>query len=159
VIASDILADLLSVIRNQFYPDDPKGWFQQRDAIILCLTRPAQWFSDRGVQFPPARYQQLIQDILQAIKRHGATAEIQWFPAYLGKAVEKYLVFNGDDLYREAKGARVLAELAMAKLKHTDHQADVTAPLAEARRILLAARKKRPCKRPASASQPPLPGL
>jgi hypothetical protein len=157
--AEALLSDLLQVIRNQFYPDDSKGWFQQRDAIILCLTRPAQWFSDRGVTFAPARYQQLIQDILQAIKRHGATAEIQWFPAYLGKAVEKYLVFNGDDLYREAKGARNLSEIAFSKLKKTDAPADVTAPLAEARRILLAARKKRPCKRPAPTSQPALPGL
>ncbi len=155
----DVLADLLAVIRNQFYADSPKAFFQQRDALVLCLTRPAQWFSDRGICFPPARYTRLLQDILQTIKRHGATGEIRWFPGYLGKAVEQYLIHNGDDLYREAKGARNLAEVALSKLKPTDAQADVTAPLAEARRILLSARKKPVRKAHAPALQPPLPGL
>lgn len=87
--AGDVLSDLLRAIRNQFYPDAPKAFYQQRDALILCLTRPAQWFSDRGVFFPEARYTRLIQDILQTIKRHGATGQIRWFPAYLGKAEDR----------------------------------------------------------------------
>lgn len=159
VSAGDVLSDLLRAIRHQFYADSPRAFYQQRDALILCLTRPAQWFSDRGVCFPEGRYIRLIQDILQTIKRHGATGQIRWFPGYLGKAVEQYLIHHGDELYREAKGSRNLAELALSKLRQAPSQDDVAAPLAEARRILLSARK-RPSKTPrAQALQSSLPGL
>ncbi len=157
--AGSVLSDLLDAIRNQFYADSPRAFFQQRDALILCLTRPAQWFSDRGVSFPEARYIRLIQDILLTIKRHGATAQIRWFPGYLGKAVEQYLIHNGDDLYREAKAARNLAELALSKCKVSPTQDDITGPLADARQILLAARKPRPKRPRASGMQNLLPGL
>lgn len=157
--AGTLLADLLRAIRNQFYPDAPRAFFQQRDALILCLTRPAQWFSDRGVSFPEARYTRLIQDILQTIKRHGATGQIRWFPGYLGKAVEQYLIHHGDELYREAKASRNLAEIALSKLRQSTAQEDVAAPLAEARRILLTARK-RPLKTlRAQGLQCTLPGI
>lgn len=159
VSPGDILRDLLAVIRNQFYPDDSKGWFQQRDAIILCLTRPAKWFSDRGITFPPDRYERLIQDILSTIKRHGATGQIRWFPAYLGKSVEAYLIHNGDDLYREAKGAKNLSSVALGRVRQTSAQEDIAAPLAEARRILLAARQKPARTLRARSLQDCLPGL
>lgn len=158
-MSTDLLCDLLSSVKNQFFPDDPKAWGQQRDAILLCLTRPAEWFNDRGVVFPRDRYRQIIQDILNTIKRHGATAQIRWFPAYLGKAVEGYLIHHGDDLYREAKTARNLAEIAMAKIRPSNAAPDVTAPLAEARRLLLSARKKRSRRPESSAAQASLPGL
>lgn len=160
--AGDVLSDLLRAIRNQFYADSPRAFFQQRDALLLCLTRPAQWFSDRGILFPPARYSRLLLDILQSIKRHGATGEIRWFPGYLGKAVEQYLIHNGDELYREAKAARNLAEIALSRIRTAPaavSEGDVITPLVLARQIILQARKKSRAKRPAEPLQSALPGL
>jgi hypothetical protein len=162
VNVADLISDLLAAIRHQFYPDSSKAWFQQRDAILLCITRPAQWFSDRGVMFPPGRYGQLIQEILQTIKRHGATGSIRYFPAYLGKAIEAHLVHHGDALYAEAKGCRNLAQLALARVRKAPApapQEDIVAPLAQARHLLLAARRKRSRTRPASGLQMRFQGL
>jgi len=162
VSAADLVSDLLGAIRHQFYPDDSKGFFQQRDAILLCITRPAQWFSDRGVSFPPRRYQQLIQEIVQTIKRHGAPDQIRYFPAYLGKAVESHLAHHGDALYDEAKASRNLAECSLSRLRPSpapSSQDDVVGRMAEARHLLLAARRKRSRTRPASDLQMRFQGL
>ncbi len=158
----DLVSDLMGMIRNQFYPDTPRAWFQQRDAVLLCITRPAQWFFDRGVSFPTRRYGQVLHEILQTVKRHGTTAEIRWFPGYLGKCIEEYLNHHGDDLYNEAKGARNQAELALSRLKRPVAIAadpDIVQPLVAARQILLQARKKPSRSARATRLQTTLPGL
>lgn len=159
---TDLVSDLLRIIRNQFYPDTPKAWFQQRDAILLCITRPARWFSDRGVSFPPRRYELVLHEILRTVKRHGATSEIRWFPGYLGRCIEEYLKHHGDDLYLEAKGSRNQAELALSRVRKGPAPAgdsDAVAPLLQARQILLQARKSARSKRSATPLQTTLPGL
>jgi hypothetical protein len=147
-LPAEILGDLMGVIRRQFYPDaTAKQWLQESNFIrrefVLYL---AAWLDKRGVTLPPLRYKQILLERLNEIKQHGATDRIKYFPGYLKHVLQQHLKHHGEEYYQEGKNVRALAEnalVAVGKIGTGGEHLDPIRVMAEARRDLLAARKKK----------------
>lgn len=108
--------ELLRNIRSQFYTGQPeKRFHQDRTVLMMAITWPANWLKERGVTWPADRYFKTIRDLLNQVKRHGATAEIRYFPGYLLKVVQDHFAHNSDTYCDEGKQARHTWERALGK--------------------------------------------
>jgi hypothetical protein len=129
--------ELLGAIRNQFYPDEPKRFFQDRNMLLQAVTFPAKWLHERGVRLPETRYRTILLDILTTIKRHGNTARIQRFSAYLLHSVQEHMRHHGEEYYEEGKRFRDSVQDVMSGLSRKKVTDDQTVPLlAEVHRML-----------------------
>jgi len=161
-LPSEIVNSLLAVIRNQFYPDASLGgeaakqWFQDQNFIrVRVVLWPAAWLNKRGVTLDPARYKQILLEVFQDIKRHGATDAVKFWPGYLAKCVQDHFAHHEDEIYTEAKALRVQLERAMASATAaTTRQPDPVERLAAAHQVLVSTARKRRCK--PAADQLPL---
>lgn len=139
---------LLRNIRGQFYTDLPeKRFHQDRNVLMLAITWPAQWLHERGVTWSGERYFRTLRDLLVEIKRHGATAQIKFFPGYLLKCVQDHFAPNSDAYCEEGRQARhtweralgrAVASAAPSSLRQDEEKIAV---LAEAHRVLAVRRK------------------
>ncbi|MBA4136548.1 MAG: hypothetical protein C0518_04450 [Opitutus sp.] len=148
---------LLKNIRSQFYTEaTAKKFFQDRNVLLVAITWPASWLKHRGVTWSAERYFQTIRELLQEIKRHGATGEIQYFPGYLLKCVQDHFAHNSDTYCDEAKRTRSAFDMALGRVMNASKLAEVRAAeqtvdvLAEAHRML-ASTRRRPKARPAKS--------
>ena len=140
-LPAEIVQDILSAIRNQFYPDaTPKQWAQDsvfiRREFVLYF---ASWLDKKGVTLKPGRFKQILLERLNEIKAHGATDKIKYFPGYLKHVLQTHLRHHGDDYYQEGKNLRALTESALATLP--EPTIDPIRVMAEARRDLLISKK------------------
>ena len=155
---SDLVKNYLHRIRNQFYPDDEKGFFQQRTVLIDAITTPARWLDERHVRLPERRLCQILDEIIKGIQNFGATAKIQFFCRYFLFAVQEHMKHQGDRYYEEGKSLRFITDTAMDALtkkqraKLADAQDATTSRLADLNRLVraTAAKKKKAVKAPAS---------
>ncbi|MDD5263017.1 MAG: hypothetical protein PHD76_14330 [Methylacidiphilales bacterium] len=144
--AENLMETLLRHIRMQFYPDDPKRFFQEQRLLKLAITTPAVWLQERGVALSAHRLQAVLMDIITEIKRHGDTGAIKCFGAYLLHTVQQHMRYQGERYYNEGKAARNQVEKALSTL-----QACVDRPvensscqrLAELNQLLRAGRPRR----------------
>jgi hypothetical protein len=152
----DIVTDLLTAIRNQFYADSRDQFLKDQHFIKreFCLYL-ASWLDKRGVTLKPDRYKALLLGLLNEIKTHGNTAAVKYWPGYLKHVLQQHLKHHGEDIYHEAKSLRTLAENSLLSLSHLNGGASAAAEptldpiraMAEARRDLLQnKRSKRPSK-------------
>ncbi len=140
--------DLLKNIRDQFYTDaTAKKFFQDRNVLLLAITWPAKWLKERGVTWSGPRYFQVLYDLLQEIKRHGATGSIAYFPGYLVKVIQDHFAHNSDAYCDEGKRARHAWEKALgtamgatraAQVRDAEQTLDT---LAQAHRVLAMKRR------------------
>jgi hypothetical protein len=147
VLPGEIIADLMGVIRNQFYPDN-KAWFADQEFIRRrVVTWPARWLNGRGVTLPPARYKAILLDIFLEIKRHGQTGAVKYWPGYLVHCVQEHFRHHGEEIYGEAKALRNLVEHAVLAGRRAADGAgsnDPVAGLALVHQALTSAHKRRP---------------
>lgn len=101
-----ILSDYLRRIRFQFYPDQPRQFFQQQRLILKGITYPAAWLSKRGVIWTCDQYRQVLDEIILTIQRHGDTAKIQFFPRYFLWCVQQHMAHREDSYYDLGKSTR-----------------------------------------------------
>lgn len=153
------LEALLKNIRDQFYTTTPaQKFYQDRNVLLVALTWPASWLKHRGVTWTAERYFQTIRDLLQEIKRHGATGEIQYFPGYLLKCIQDHFAHHSDEYCDEAKRTRSAFDLALGRAIDAGKLAEIRTAeaaidvLAEAHRMLASARR-RPKTAPRNDSQ------
>ena len=112
-LPGEIIADLMGVIRNQFYGGDD-AWFKDQEFIRRrVVTWPARWLNTRGVTLPAERYKAILLGIFQEIKRHGATGAVKYWPGYLVHCVQEHFKHHGEEIYGEAKALRNLVENAV----------------------------------------------
>jgi hypothetical protein len=155
---SDLVKNYLHRLRSQFYPDDEKGFFQQRTVLIDAITTPARWLDERHVRLPERRLCQILDEIIKGIQNFGATAKIQFFCRYFLYAVQEHMKHQGDRYYDEGKSLRFITDAAMDNLskkqraKLADAQDATTSRLADLNRLVRAttAKKKKAVKTPAS---------
>lgn len=124
-----IVEEILKHIRWQFYPDDAKGFFQQRRVLIQAVTYPADWLFRRGMKYPEDRYRDLMTVILKGIM-HGNTGKIGYFCRYLLKCVQDHMAHQGEKYLEEAKRidrqiADVMFGLKKATAKTPQHDSTV----------------------------------
>ena len=147
-LGSQIVADLLVAVRNQFYGDvGPKKWFQDRRFILRNVVLwPAAWLNKRGVTLPPERYRQILLEILQDIKRQGNTGAVRYWPAYLMHCVQEHWKHHGDDYYQEGKSMRSAVErslMAFRRVQEAPAGPDPVRQMAEARAIIQTPKRTR----------------
>ena len=153
-MAAEILVKrFLYQIRTKFYPDNEKGFYQERNFLLRSITYPAHWLKDRGVSLPEAKLEVILNEILRGIMHHGNTGNIGYFSAYLLKVVQDHMKHQGDGYYEEAKALRNIADSALADLtskqrsRLPDALDPVTVQLADLNRLVRATkpgRKKKP---------------
>lgn len=134
----EMIATLMKHVRAQFYTAWPeKRWLQEQKRILMVLTWPASWCTQRGIGLPLGRYEAVLREIIVGIQRHGATAEVKFFPAYFERSVKAWFIHNGEGLYEERKSLRNALDLRFLKgLNPTPKQPDPTEALAAAHRVL-----------------------
>ena len=159
---ADLVKKYLHRLRHQFYPDDEKGFFQQRTMLITALTTPARWLDERGVRLPVGRLDEILDDIVKTIMRHGDTARIGYFCRYFLHAIQQHMSHQGERYYEEGKSLRFITETALENLsskqraKLSEAQDPTTERLAELNRLLRQTSvKKRKASQP-TATQPDL---
>lgn len=141
-------------IRTKFYPDNEKGFYQERTLLLRAITHPAHWLKDRGVSLPEAKLEAILNEILRGIMHHGDTGNIGFFSAYLLKAVQTHMSKQGDRYYEDAKALRNIASTALADLtkkqqaRLPDALDPVTAHLADLNQLI---RATKPGKRKKAA--------
>lgn len=141
-------------IRTKFYPDNEKGFYQERTLLLRAITHPAHWLKDRGVSLPEAKLEAILNEILRGIMHHGDTGNIGFLSAYLLKAVQTHMSKQGDRYYDEAKALRNIASTALADLtkkqqaRLPDALDPVTAHLADLNQLI---RATKPGKRKKAA--------
>jgi len=155
---SDLVKTYLRRLRTQFYPDDEKGFFQQRSLLIRAITHPAHWLDERGVRLPERRLCQILDEIIKGIMHHGATGKIEYFCKYFLHAVQQHMKHQGDAYYDEGKSLRFITDTAMENLtkkqreKLGDAQDATTSRLADLNRLMreTAVKKKKAAKAPSA---------
>ncbi len=154
ILPEEIIGDVMSFIRRQFYSDaEPRRWFQDADFLKReFVTWPANWLNSRGVTLPPQRYKSILMDVLMGVQRHGQTGVVKFWPGYLGKVIQDHFAHNGETYYEEGKSIRTVLERAMFGI---NNQVQVRRPdpvetLSQIHKILVHKRvSNRPCKTPA----------
>ena len=114
--ASDIVKNNLHRLKTQFYPDNEKGFFQQRSMLIKAITHPASYLKERGVRLPNDEIQAILDKIIRGIMHHGNTGKIGFFCAYFLKSVQDHMKIQGDVYYEKGKSLRRITETALEDL-------------------------------------------
>lgn len=150
--AAEIVEDYLHKIRSQFYPDDFKKFAQQRAMLIKGITHLASWLKMRGTRLPDRRYRQILDDIINDIKRHGQTGKIQYFCRYFLHVVQTHVQHHDEEYYAEAKSLRNALDRFTGDLTKKqanqviEAQDDTTDRLAEIHRAISTKARRRPKK-------------
>jgi hypothetical protein len=167
LLAKAIVEDYLRRLRNQFYPDDDKRFFQQRALLVRGITHLAVYLRDRDVALPERRYRQILDEIIQRIQHFGDTSRIEYFCRYWLKAVQSHVDHHGEDYYEEAKDFRhaldhITSRLSpAAEAKCEEAREDTVDHLAEIAKLIRGGRPKKqlpakpadPAPRPADSGQ------
>lgn len=157
--ASDLVKNNLHRIRQQFFPDDTKEFYQQRTLLVKAITTPAAWLEERGVRLSEQRLQEILDTVLTGIMHHGATHRIGYFCAYFLKCVQDHMRFQGERYYEEAKSLRTITETAIEHLtkqqksRLSDAQDRTTAELSALNRLVRETTAKRPKRAKAPSTQ------
>lgn len=147
--ADSLVKNWLHRLKNQFYPDNAKDFYQQRSVLITAITTPARWLDERGVRLPEKRMDAILTDILRGIMHHGDTARIGYFCRYYLKAVQDHMTHQGEKYYEEGKSLRFIVDTALENLskkqaaKLPDAQDRTTVELAALNRLVQSTRVKK----------------
>ncbi len=145
----EIIDDILNVVRNQFCADMPNAeWWKAKRFTKRIVTWPAAWLDERGAALPSKRFKVIILEILNTVKLHGDTANVQFWPGYLLHCVQQHFRIHGEEYLTEAKAISSKADLAMMGLAARDSEANDSpiSALAKANEVL---KPRRHPKKPA----------
>lgn len=147
---AELVAELLAVVRAQFYPDSlvadaraRKRWFQEQHIIKSWVVLwPAAWLDERGVWLSPERYREALLGIFNEVKQHGDTGDVKNWPRYLAACVQSRFKIRAEEFLSEGKSARAVVErVALGLMKPEKATAakrgeDVVRALAGAKAVL-----------------------
>lgn len=128
-----VIEDLLKSARALLYTSLPdRAWFTQQMRVKIALTLPAAYLDERKVDLSAERYQEIVQGILDTIKKHGRTDLGPHPCSYLHSCVEAHLRHHGDEYYEEGKAIRNRVKLIMPAVEKANLGADLTVPVLSA---------------------------
>lgn len=140
-----MLERLLERVNATFYAKaEARIWLRDKPAVMMVLTWPATWLTQRGVGLPVERYEAILREVLDGIRKHGAVDSIKHFPTYFGHAVRQHFVHQGDALYEERKRLRSVLDMEALRTAATRRATgpDPMEALAAAHRVLKAGKPK-----------------
>jgi hypothetical protein len=115
--ASRIVQDFLHVLRNQFYSDDEKGFYQQRWLLMRGICHPAKYLAERGVGLTEADHRRLLTEQIRTIQHHGQTRSIRFFGRYWLHVIQQHMRHHGEEYYESGKKLRQVADAAVESLR------------------------------------------
>lgn len=141
----ELVGKLMTLIRHQFCGDmTPKEWAQMynfmRRNIVLW---PARFITSKRFSITSARYEAIMLEIFDGIKRKGTQGVVRRWPGYLMKCVQSHFEVNWETYYRESKGVSNLALHAIASIGKVESVDRTVEALAMAQRVLSSKPKKR----------------
>lgn len=146
-LPDEIVADLLYIVRSQFYPDvADEVWFCDAHFIkVRVILWPAKFMVGKGFTIKADRYLAIMKEILTGIKQHGQTASIKHWPRYLTVCVQRHFQNNWETYYNEAKSATALAETSILGLKALARAEgpDAVSVMAATQRLLAGPKKRK----------------
>ena len=102
-----VVMALVYHIRDQFYREEQKAAFYPHlKELKKVVTWPAHWFNEKALFIPAERYQAIMLEVFQGIKRNGDTGSVQYWPRYLLTCVQRHFRFNAEEYVDEGKAAR-----------------------------------------------------
>lgn len=141
----ELVGKLMSLIRGQFCGDmTPKEWAQMyhfiRRNVVLW---PARFITGKRFTITGARYEQIMREIFEDIKRKGTQEVVRRWPGYLMKCVQSHFAVHWETYYRENKGVSNIALHAMATLGKVESQDKTVEALSMAHRVLTSKPQKK----------------
>src|SRR5689334_7506883 len=89
-VTKQFMIDMAVMIRGQFCPEwDDHNWNMHLWLVQRAITYPAAWLNKRAIFVPPARYREILLELLQEVKRKGGA--ISFPPGYLLKCVQDHM--------------------------------------------------------------------
>lgn len=107
--AEEIMRDFLHVLKNQFYADDEKRFWKHRYILIQAIAWPASTLKQMGVWLPAKRLREILTEIVDTVKHHGATGQVAHFGGYFLHCVQAHMHHRRERFYEEGKTARAAA--------------------------------------------------
>lgn len=149
----DLIANLLGVLRNQFYADTPREFLRDERQLTKAIARYGHECAQRGWHFEPQFIQDDLLKLLNEIKRTGA--DIGYLPVYLEGAVDRHVRQRAEELNAKAKAQRIPGAItkvlhgvevveAVRERTQTEVLAEVYQQLAQRKRQHRAALKRQP---------------
>ncbi len=134
----ELVGKLMALIRGQFCGDmTPKEWGQMSNFIrVNVVLWPARFITGKRFTITGARYEQIMREIFDDIKRKGTQGVIRRWPGYLMKCFQSHFEVHWETYYRESKGVANIALHAMATIGKTESQDRTVEALAMAHRVL-----------------------
>jgi len=134
----------MAKIRGQFCGNmPPKDWAQMYGWIRLNVVLwPARFITKKNFTMPGEKYEKIMLEIFDGIKRHGTTGVVKRWPGYLMKCVQSHFETNWETYYREAKGVQNLALHTLANIGKVTPQDRTVESLSMAHQVLSATAKK-----------------
>jgi len=112
--SQQVTDDLLDLIQRKFYLGEAVDFNKDKPRLLaLVVLWPAEYLHERGVTLPPERYKEIFIKVIMGVLQQGNTGAIRYRPGYLGQAVQSHFKIHWDEIYKEAKSARALAEYAV----------------------------------------------
>lgn len=139
---AEMVETLMGMIRGQFYGDLPADkWFADRAFVKKNVVLwPATWLNARGLTLAPERYQAILVEKINDLKRH-ATGTIRNPSGYLMRCLQDHFAHHEDELHDEAKAFTASVERAIGTLR-TAPAADAVAALATAAAVIAPKRRQ-----------------
>lgn len=136
--ADQVSERFLRSIRNQFYQENEKLFFQERLLLLQAITWPARYLDDRGVKLNAKRYTEILTTVIRTINRHGNLRTVRSFARYLLHAVQEHMKHHGEEYYEQAKAVSrdIAAVMEGYSRKPLPAQDNTTKTLADLHRLV-----------------------
>lgn len=105
----DLIAEVLSLVRNQHYADRVREFKRDERSLTKAIARYGFECERRGWLFEPRFIFRELAGLLLKIKTSGI--EIKYLPVYLEGAVDRHIRLRAEELAEEAKAKRAVPVL------------------------------------------------
>lgn len=123
ILPADLVNGILHWVRNRFYSDDPKRFFQDRRFLMRLATWPARWLENRGLILPRPAFEKLVLEILRDTSEHCNADLVKFVPGYLLHSIQEHFRHHGEEIYEENKSTRNCIGLVISGLRPASSQA------------------------------------
>ena len=145
-LSAKLVEDFVRTIKAQFYLDVPEQRFrQQRAMLVQAITYPANWLVGKGMnqEISASRYRQLIDDVVQEVKRFGQMSEAHSPAHYFFKVMKSHMEHHGEEYYDECRGIRNAVAQVTSRLSKAPETDSTLADLDTLHRLAKGAGGKR----------------
>ena len=143
--SDELINDLLDFIRRKFYERDVAGFTKDKRRLLMWVVLwPSTHLEAAKVSLPDVRQKEIFMETVMLALQQGNTGNIRYRPAWLGRVIQSHYQIHWDEIYKEAKSSRSLAEHALLTTGRLPiaQSPDSTREMAAAARLLKGSKRK-----------------